>query len=311
MNQTLLFLHIPKSAGTTLASCLTDNYYNKDYSEAKTFPYENLQKFYEGDIFYYPQGFYKDPLKTLPDHLISILNQPNLRVVTGHFSYGIHNYVQSESKYVTMLRDPVERVISLYYHLLTTNMIGKQVSLEQFLEGIPVDQWLLNLSDWYPVKLEIDEYEIRECSKRMVDNDQTRRVSGMEPPFGECDEAMFRQACQNITEGFTLVGLTEKFDESLLMLTHVLGWKREVHYVPKLKNKAKPHTKEIPAHLLEKIEELNHWDRKLYEFASERFDHTIKMLGPGFLEKVSQFSTTNKNFVETNDAARDWDIDVS
>jgi hypothetical protein len=306
--QTLLFLHIPKSAGTTLASCLTDNYYNYEYVEAKVSQYERMQRFYEGDIFYYPEGFYKDPLKDLPAHMIPFLNQPDLRVVTGHFSYGIHKHIQAEAKYITILRDPVERVVSLYYHLLNTEIINKGISLELFLEGIPSDGWLVNLTDWFPVKPKFTENEIRECSRCMLDNDQTRRISGMEPPFGNCNESIFRLACQNIAERFILVGLTERFDESLLMLSHKLGWEK-VRYVPKLKNRAKPNLTALPQHLLSKIEQLNYWDRKLYEYASKLFENNIKALGPDFKDKISQFSQSNKKYIENNEA-KGWDIGV-
>lgn len=310
MKQTILFLHIPKSAGTTLTTCLTENYYNKEDAVVDASPNERLRKFYEGGIFYYPEGFYKSPAENVPDYSIPFLSQPGLQVVTGHFSYGVHKHIQSESGYITMLRDPVERVISLYYHLLATNMISEQISLDKFLDGVPIDGWLEDLADWYPVKPLYDENEIRRCSMCIVDNDQTRRISGMEPPFGECDEAMFEQACRNITERFIMVGLTERFDESLVMLGCKLGWKKEVRYVPKLKNRAKPHLTKVPDHLIAKAELRNHWDRKLYEFACTLFDKGIEELGPRFSEKINQFSAANKNYIEKSDNAKDWDIGV-
>jgi hypothetical protein len=130
----------------------------------------------------------------------------------------------------------------------------------------------------------------------------------MEPPFGKCDESIFRLACQNITERFILVGLTEKFDESLLMLSHTLGWEK-VRYVPKLTNRAKPSLTALPQHLLSKIEQLNYWDRKLYEFASKLFENNIEALGPDFKDKITQFSQSNKKYIENNDA-KGWDLGV-
>ena len=307
-NHTILFLHIPKSGGTTLTSCLTNCYYNKEATISEIGENPLLKHFYEGDIFYYPIGFYKDPPNWFPNYVIPILNSQRLRVVSGHFSYGIHKHIPAQTKYITILREPVERIISLYYHLLSTKIISKKISLEQFIEGIPDEGWLVNLIKWHPIIPEFHESEIRKYSKCIVDNDQTRRISGIETLFGKCNESMFLSACENITKNFELVGLTEKFNETLLLLSSRLGWKNEMQYLPKLVNKGKPRIDQIPDYLLAKIDQLNYWDRKLYDFVKRLFEKNIEELGPNFKQKIERFDLSNKKYLESNSNDFNWDI---
>ena len=41
-----------------------------------------------------------------------------LRVVRGHLFYGVHECLPQGATYITMLRDPVARVLSAYYFVL-------------------------------------------------------------------------------------------------------------------------------------------------------------------------------------------------
>ena len=91
-----------------------------------------------------------------------------------------------------------------------------------------------NYYDKNILETEFKESEIRKRSKYLIDNDQTRRISGIEPSFGNCTESMFLSACENLAKRFELVGITEKFNETLLLLSIKLGWTGETQYLPKL-----------------------------------------------------------------------------
>src|SRR5438045_9763500 len=52
-------------------------------------------------------------LKRLPDG-----RRRRLRVVRGHLFYGIHEFLPQGATYITMLRDPVARLLSTYYFIL-------------------------------------------------------------------------------------------------------------------------------------------------------------------------------------------------
>ena len=89
-----LFMHIPKTAGTTFRSIVDEQY-----------GFQNV-------LTYYNQNSTQ-----LLDNLDATLqlSPPDYRALIGHFQYGVHAALTRPSKYVTFLRDPVERAASSYH----------------------------------------------------------------------------------------------------------------------------------------------------------------------------------------------------
>ena len=94
-NETLLFLHIPKTAGSTMYKVL-----GRQYSRAETLRLESSQI---------------DQFKTLPS-----AQRGRYRLIEGHLYFGFHRYIPGASTYITFLRRPVERVLSFYYYARST-----------------------------------------------------------------------------------------------------------------------------------------------------------------------------------------------
>ena len=60
----------------------------------------------------------------------------------GHMGFGLHDYLPQGASYITMLRDPIDRIVSHYYyvlqnqgHYLHKEVAGKGLSLEQFADS--------------------------------------------------------------------------------------------------------------------------------------------------------------------------------
>ena len=95
---TIIFLHIPKTAGSTLHTI--------------------LQKQYPGDQLCHLKG---DPhIDTAITNFKSMdsTQKKQIRLLTGHFEFGIHQWLPQTAVYFTLLRHPVERVLSYYYFIL-------------------------------------------------------------------------------------------------------------------------------------------------------------------------------------------------
>lgn len=124
-NQTVIFLHIPKTAGTTLRSIICRQY------ESNTI------------ATFFPVGKY--PLKEFKEFKKDIEKQVrDIKCLTGHVCMGwqCHELFPQTSTYITFLRAPVDRVISLYYfirerpdHLLYNTLKSKKMGLAEFVSS--------------------------------------------------------------------------------------------------------------------------------------------------------------------------------
>lgn len=246
----LLFLHIPKAAGTTLSEYLS--------GQCSGPILETQDDLFKGGIYYGAFGFLKDPEELLPAYVIPYLGRADLRAVFGHFSFGIHSQVQRPWHYVTMLRNPVDRVLSLYYFL---NAGGAN----------PIEDFFTN------------------PTLRELDNDQTRRIAGVEPPFGQCTQNHLDMAKQNLREHFAMVGLAERFDASILLMKQKFGWEKQFGYYPRNVTHGRPIAESLPQNVITRIKELNQLDEELYQYAHQLMDEYIANYSGDFYADLETF----------------------
>jgi len=307
MQKTVLFLHIPKAGGSTLQSCIYDSVHHDLGEKSAGQPELN------GEVYFYPIGFFKDPGLEPSGNVKNAVSVSRLKAVLGHFSYGIHRYTSTPIAYVTLLRDPVERVISLYYHLVTYGLWRADIGLGTFAQTCPAEGWTAELSRWYrgrahALSQPFSEEEFRQASRTIVDNDQTRRIAGVEPRFGECDRQTLQQAVDNLMD-FDVVGLVERFDESLLMMIRRFGWNAKLKYLPRLLNRSKPKREEIPAPVRELIQERNTLDLELYRRGQERFEKALARQESNFGKQLEEFRERNRlHHSENEHVIRAWEI---
>lgn len=261
----LLFLHIPKTAGKTLInSVLYRHYASHDPNE----------------VCYVPLGIMRDPSLSPPYiRESSKLRNRSLRVVVGHFPFGMHEFISRSCAYVSFLRDPIDRVISLYYHILRygheplhDRLIAEKVGLDDFVSNI---------------------------SCREAENDQTRRLAGLDVKFNESDSRMLALAKGNIRRHFAFVGITERFDESLILLKRQLDW-QDVRYIPELVNEHRPRRESLSSSTLDLIAKYNALDIELYDYANNRLDELVRNQDSDFEEELHSFSLANARYKEAH-----------
>jgi Sulfotransferase family len=223
----LVFMHIPKTAGTTLASSLKWN-----YPPHLTLHYDLL-------------GRMKD-IEKIPTEELS-----SARLFIGHLPYGVHRYIPRPCEYVTVLREPVARVISAYkyirrtaHHGLHDRVVGDHIGLEEFIETFWVDKRISR---------------------------QTRQLCELHN--GPLNPEDLLLAKRNL-ESFLVVGLTERFEETFALVRRALRL-RVPFYVTR--NVGQPlHASE---RALELIREREQYDLELYEFARGLFAHQVARAG--------------------------------
>jgi hypothetical protein len=207
-------------------------------------------------------------LREMPKH-----ERGKIRLVKGHYAYGLHELFSREANYFTLLRNPISRLISYYYYAKRTP--------EHYLHRI----------------IFRENFDVRDLIQRKLtlelDNDQVRRVSGVGDAvkFGDCTVEMLELAKQNIAEKFVVTGLTERFDESLLLLQDNFGWKN-VFYVRKNVAKSRPRRNSLPGNQIAAIRKANALDIKLYRWTQEHFERQIQRLD-SFQRKLMIFKALN------------------
>jgi hypothetical protein len=175
--------------------------------------------------------------------------------------------------YITMLRDPVERALSIYQHVLERpkNEIYKRV----MSENITFERFVEN-----PITVEID-------------NGQTRALSGdWESSPGECADEQLAIAIAHLDDHFSSVGLVERFDESILLFRRRLGWKWPFYRTLNAST-SRPSRQTLREETLHWI---NHWtrlDRALYQHAATRFEEVIRAAGASFEHDLAYFRLLN------------------
>lgn len=183
--RTTIFLHIGKTAGTTLAAVLRQRYPSRT-----VFTYDSHD----------PQPASDQLARLNPTQL------RQLRLVRGHLLFGIHAQLPQPALYIGLLRDPFARLESAYRHILVKRthrlhayVTSRRMTFAEFVTS--------------GVTLETDNWQTR-CIAGDVDT-----------PFGRCDRTVLERAKANIDRHFALVGLSEMFDESVAVLTRMYGWR--------------------------------------------------------------------------------------
>src|SRR5690242_13639514 len=130
---------------------------------------------------------------------------PSIRAIRGHMAVGVRQWLPSDTQYVTILRRPVPRVISHYYHLKQRQRVTR---VRPF--GLP------------PMPAELTLHDCVDQAQYIPDNLATRLLSDSPSPLGELTAERVEAAKRNLREVFALVGVTERFDEFFVLALSLL-----------------------------------------------------------------------------------------
>jgi hypothetical protein len=157
--EALVFLHIPKTAGTTLNRIIEWQY---------------------NPVSIFTVDPHRIRATVARFKTFSEQRRRRFRVVRGHLLYGIHEFLPQGATYITLLREPVARLLSTYrfilrrpLHPLHRKLKTGRLSVEDLIRMTPHRQ-----------------------------NLQCRFISGI-GPGGICDERVLDLAKENLTRAFS------------------------------------------------------------------------------------------------------------
>jgi hypothetical protein len=219
-----IFLHIPKTGGMTLYQVLEQN-----------FPAESIWKV---------PARGEDEFRSLPEE-----RRRRFRCIMGHAWFGIHDSIPNPFFYITMLRDPVERLISQYYHAMRDEgtelhrmIMERKLTLEEFLQS--------GLDIFY-------NQQTRLIAGRKGVKMARRKTRQAPPHIRFQHPVLLEEAKQNMRKFFRFVGLVEKYDESLLVLKKEIGLDRIYYFRENVTRRIK---EQIPSSLRDEILNINRLD---------------------------------------------------
>lgn len=229
----VLYMHVSKTGGTTLNEIFARQYKNHEIIDHESY-----------------------------DDLIALfgqLSQPEklqIRAVSGHYLYGIHEHLNPPVTYFTMLREPVDRVLSLYY----------------FLQEHP-----------NPEIKDVDKMSLKQfvnLTTPAVRAHQLQHLSGKPVNLASAKE--------NLVHHFAIVGLTEMFDESIFLMKKRFGW-GDISYTKKNVTKNRLKTEEVPKDTLDLIKKNLAPEIELYSLAKQIFLKKLSALSRLEKEELKAF----------------------
>jgi hypothetical protein len=231
------------------------------------------------DNYLHAEAYHRDPEATRR-RLERIGSEGGGNGVDGHVPYGLFcHYLPADTRYVTVLREPVDVVLSHYYfHALAgkppgaTGQLRLRLAWEELLNAERLERE--GGENEEPIVLEPDaEFSLEEGLRRKIpyyDNIMTRFLWGGESLFGQLPPDAVERAKENVSR-FWFVGIRERLDDSIVLLGRKLGVGL-MPYDGRVATQKRPPPDDIPTELRELVAERNEMDIELYRFAREQFE---------------------------------------
>jgi hypothetical protein len=223
-SQPLIFTHIPKCAGSSFVRLLRQ-WFGTGYHKLNQDETRDIEL----------------PRVATQDAAGNWL--PDVRCIHGHFNhgrrYGLPYYYPEVSQYITVLRDPFDIVVSMYFFFKKRSLAG-----EFLFRGRPVD-----IREHYPSV----EYYVRDYPYWLYDHWP--------------QDVNLTNYRRKLSEHFVYIGVFEDMPRSIERLAGILG-KRPIE-LPRVN--ASEYDEPIPVHLRDRFHADYPLLTKTYEFALEHY----------------------------------------
>ena len=170
----LLFLHLPKCGGTSVRVQLQS---------------------YPGVINL--QALYPEEYTDCSTAHTALFVKREADVVIGHFKFGIHEHIDRPARYVTILRDPYEFVVSQYFFAKSVLRIPEFVSCDTISDAIRI-------------------------APQCFDNIMTRWLADVRDSK-HVTQGDLERACHNLDAHFDYIGFTDSMPEACLAFGRYFG----------------------------------------------------------------------------------------
>lgn len=251
---TIIFHHIPKTAGTTMYGII-----------------DQVER---------PSRIYTISPRNQEDHAESVAafrgldaeSKRKIRILRGHDIYGFDKYLPQPCTYFTILREPGARLISSYYHLVgAPALLPERVA---FRKNPPTLSEYLEQGDIY-----------------LGHNSLIKSFVNCPSATGRTSEDVFEEALEALEKAYSLVGLVEEFDASVVLSGECFGWNVKGYLSRNVR--ADPGGRQVDPSFVRRHEELNSYDVRFYQAAREVFEDRKRRVGPDFESRLARLRRSN------------------
>ncbi|MCB0517039.1 MAG: sulfotransferase family 2 domain-containing protein [Chitinophagales bacterium] len=263
----VIFLHIPKTAGSTFSALLLKLY--------RKYPILDLHAIDRQYHLNYEDYFKNNAIskKKLREIVFNTTSNRRYRLVIGHEPFGIHTLFDKPSTYLTFLRDPLTQIKSHYHYLAGSDLYEhKNLLQNRDFEAFISSKYAQNFQakyffgDHYPNFLE--KYEKGEDIKPLI--------------------------FDFITKNSIQIGLTERFNDSILYFKHILKWgNNSLQYKTINVNSQKPKKTALNENAVALIRANSPIDLLLYECGKSHFETQWNLFSP-WKRQLTRIADKNK-----------------
>ena len=288
-----MFIKTHKTGSTTLQTIV--NRFGLFHNLSFVF---NRRSSYNGHFYFLPvtaaspQKYFLPPIHVRQGDYKNYKNYDMLAVHVRYNRTAMDVFMRNGTKYITIIREPSSQWESAFEHFMFQEAFKNS-------SKIPKERWLgefLSRPSYYREKLRLMKWENVMGRRWYYAQNNLMYDLGLDPEMGFYNETTINATIKRLDMEFTLILLTEYFDESLLVLKKELCWEYEdIVYFPKNQREAR---RNISEEIRDKIRKWNHADTLLYDHFNKTLWRKVQEYGPSFEADLAYFQDFN-NYIFT------------
>lgn len=202
------------------------------------------------------------------------LERDKIKLLHGHMRFGLHKFFSHPCDYITVTRNPIDRIISEYNSRVLRPTMWREFE-----------------------KFESSFRDFVDSDLESVNNYQTRVLAGIWPSVdGRATPLIredFERAKHNLKNFFKVVGVTEQIDKTILVIAKIFGLK-DPYYIQNRRvikdmysnagQDIKEINYEISKETLDIMKNRNLFDMELYYIARELLNESMHKYNLNFID---------------------------